>query len=106
MSVQDDLDTIENEEVIKVIDASNHVTNPTMEDVKSILTDGFKVFQWGDNKKDQKKSRVVVDAFTANGLITVYNAMNPDMRAKMNRMINGGPNQFSRVVDFMWGCVK
>lgn len=60
-----------------------------------------KVFTWGNDGDG-----VVVDAQTANMLVTVYEALWPEMQAKVDRMIAASPGQFSKIVKVCWSCVK
>jgi hypothetical protein len=46
-----------------------------------------------------------VDAFTANALMTVYNALRPDLQTKFEQMITTHRG-FIRTVKFTWKVVK
>ena len=49
--------------------------------------------------------RARVDAFTANAMITVYDALNSDMKAKFVRMLSTKAG-FSKLLDFTWKHIK
>jgi hypothetical protein len=87
-------------ETIEAIEKTEHVKNPTIEDVRRIFSGhSALVFKWGDTE-------TLVDALTANALLTVYNALNPDMQAKFNRMIGANYNQFIKIVNFTWSQIQ
>jgi hypothetical protein len=50
--------------------------------------------------RDPKTRRVLVDSFTASAILAVYDAVNADNRAKLERMIGGTLAQFHRVASF------
>ena len=49
--------------------------------------------------------RARVDAFTANAMITVYDALNADMKAKFVRML-ATKSGFAKLLNFTWKHVK
>lgn len=57
-------------------------------------------FRWSSNKR-----RTLVDALTADAILAVYDAVNPDNRAKLARMI-ATPHGLSKVAAFAFQRVK
>lgn len=58
-------------------------------------------FRYGSNKR-----RILIDALTAQAVLACYGALSVEHKAKFERMVAGGPNQLTRVVDFCWKHVK
>ena len=56
-------------------------------------------------KFDDKKS-LKVDMQTANVLLKVYDALNPDNKKKVEAMMNKDKASFMKIVDFAWKSVK
>lgn len=73
------------------------VREPSMEALKSAPV----YFRYGSNKR-----RILVDGLTANAVLACYNAVSEENKAKFERMVSGGPNQLTRLVDFCWKHVK
>lgn len=52
-------------------------------------------FRYGANKR-----RILVDALTADAILTVYGALNPDNQAKFERLVSGSPEHLQRAASF------
>lgn len=73
------------------------IREPSLEALKAAPV----YFRYGANKR-----RILVDALTANAVLACYAAVSEENKAKFERMIAGGPNQFTRLVDFCWKHVR
>jgi hypothetical protein len=66
------------------------------------LRDAPIYFRYGSNKR-----RVLIDRLTADAVLACYDALGTiEAKAKFERMIAGGPNQLTRLVNFCWKHVK
>jgi hypothetical protein len=57
-------------------------------------------FRWGGNKR-----RTLIDALTADAILAVYSAVNPENQAKMARMV-ATPHGLQKVASFAFQRVK
>jgi len=74
---------------------------PNIDAIRAIIRDHrAEKFQWPDGKS------MVVDAMTANALITVYDALGPAGQSKFDRMIARSVGEFRKVVNFAWDKVQ
>jgi len=73
------------------------IREPSIEALKSAPC----YFRYGSNKR-----KILIDGLTANAVLTCYNALSAEHKAKFERMVSGGPNQLTRIVDFCWKHVK
>ncbi len=60
----------------------------------------LKVVKWPDGTTH------AVDVFTANAVITVYDALNEENQAKTERMLAASPGKFMVIVNFCFSAVK
>jgi len=58
-------------------------------------------FKWASEKKS-----VLCDLFTASAIIAVYDALNDENKAKVERMVAASPMLFSKVAGFCFEHVK
>jgi hypothetical protein len=73
------------------------IREPSVEALKSAPV----YFRYGSNKR-----RILVDLLTANAVLTCYNALSEENKAKFERMVSGSPGQLNRIVNFCWKHVK
>ena len=53
------------------------------------------------------KSRILVDAFTANAMLVVYRALTqPESRAKFERLLTTSPDTLGKLADFCFNRVQ
>jgi hypothetical protein len=96
-------DTLEGE---VQVDDKERVHNPTFQDVENIVKGhSYKRFSWDADEADWPA--LMVDAQTANVLVTCYGAMESEAtREKFKNWIAKGRPTFVQLVDFCWGAVR
>lgn len=65
------------------------------------LRDAPVYFRYGSNKR-----RILVDLMTAQAVLACYAALSDEHKAKFERMVAGGPNQLTKIVNFCWKHVR
>ena len=60
----------------------------------------FLALVWSSDNSDYDP--LLIDAFTADAMVKVYDALSPDNKVKFERVVAKGRGPFYRLVDFTW----
>ena len=89
-------------ELSKVIFKEQTINEDVLETLKTIADKKSKA-----SVKFDDGTSTTVDALSAQAILAVFNRMsNPEMKKKLQRMVNASPNQFLKVVDFAFKHTK
>ena len=77
------------------------IRTATWDRLKAIVSEHqFRCFVWENDEPGFEP--LMIDAFTANIMVQIHDAMNKKNQAKFERMVAAGRGSFARLVEFSW----